>query len=258
MANSCGFNTAEASTKGECGIYQIKCIKTNKIYIGSSKQLKTRKRKHFYLLSNNKHHNNHLQNIVNSRGIESLQFEIIELCSQEDLVDREQYYIDTLKPEINILKTATITSKTEHTKKGLRRISDTSKETFKKFKIQGIKSGMLKLNYEQVITIKEMLYEGRTNQYIAKIFNVTPNNISFIATGVTWKEVIIDTSGLTKDKYKDKSGRYKYSDKKLIPLFREFSSGKSCSQLSKEFGIHERMVAHFRNGDYRKYIFNLI
>ena len=32
--------------------------------------------------------------------------EILEYCDPDMVIEREQYYIDTLKPEYNILKTA--------------------------------------------------------------------------------------------------------------------------------------------------------
>jgi group I intron endonuclease len=32
--------------------------------------------------------------------------EILQYCDQSDVISREQYYLDLLKPEYNILKTA--------------------------------------------------------------------------------------------------------------------------------------------------------
>lgn len=86
------------------GVYQIKNIINNKIYIGSTKNLTKRKILHFYQLNNNKHHNQYLQNSFNKYGKDSFIFEIIEYCSKKDLFKKEQYYIDTLMPEYNILK----------------------------------------------------------------------------------------------------------------------------------------------------------
>jgi group I intron endonuclease len=39
-------------------------------------------------------------------GHSNFSLEILEYCDQSDLIKREQYYFDSLKPEYNILKTA--------------------------------------------------------------------------------------------------------------------------------------------------------
>ncbi len=45
-----------------------------------------------------------LRNQVSSEGIFSgFQFEIIERCAEEKLLERESYYIETLKPEYNVM-----------------------------------------------------------------------------------------------------------------------------------------------------------
>lgn len=55
---------------------------------------------HLRLLKNNKHHNRHLQFVVNKYGIEGLRLSIIETCS-ENFIAREQHYIDTLNSTYN-------------------------------------------------------------------------------------------------------------------------------------------------------------
>ena len=39
-------------------------------------------------------------------GYAKFSLEILEYCNSEDLLKREQYYLDTLKPEYNIVKKA--------------------------------------------------------------------------------------------------------------------------------------------------------
>lgn len=82
------------------GIYCIRCTITNKKYIGSTYNLYQRKSQHFSLLKHNKHPNIHLQRIYNKYN--SLVFELVEECSIDNLIIKEQFYIDNLKPEINI------------------------------------------------------------------------------------------------------------------------------------------------------------
>ena len=83
-------------------IYKIKNLITNKIYIGSScNGLTRRKRVHISNLSNNKHHSNKLQHSYNKYGIENFIFEIIEYCTKYEIIDREQYWIDYFDSYIN-------------------------------------------------------------------------------------------------------------------------------------------------------------
>lgn len=92
------------------GIYCISNNINNKCYIGSSKNIKLRKGGHISRLRNNRHPNQHLQNSWNKYGQDNFIFEILEQlpkeCTTEELLAREQYYLDTLKPEYNILKIA--------------------------------------------------------------------------------------------------------------------------------------------------------
>ena len=80
-----------------CGIYKICNIKNNKIYIGSSTNLNSRKYKHFWMLDNNIHDNEYLQHSYNKHGKESFQFIVVESCSPDDLIIKENFYITKYK-----------------------------------------------------------------------------------------------------------------------------------------------------------------
>lgn len=80
-----------------CGIYKIENNKNNKIYIGSSINLNIREYKHFWMLNKNIHDNNYLQNSFNKFGEESFNFEVIEVCPFEELIVKENYYINKYK-----------------------------------------------------------------------------------------------------------------------------------------------------------------
>lgn len=84
------------------GIYKITNLINNKFYIGSAVSLLSRYHTHKNSFVKNKHKNQHLQNSINKYGIDNFKFEVIELCDKEQLLIKEQYYIDTLKPEYNI------------------------------------------------------------------------------------------------------------------------------------------------------------
>lgn len=90
---------SDSELVGKCGIYQIRNLVNNKVYIGSSKNLKNRKcHDHLNTLKRNKHQNNHLQNAFNKHGKNNFVFEVIEFCEEKDLKDNEQYWLDRIKP----------------------------------------------------------------------------------------------------------------------------------------------------------------
>ncbi len=85
------------------GIYKIKNLINNNFYVGSTQtSFKHRFSQHISDLNKNKHRNIHLQRACNKYGINNFSFEIIEKCSKEDCIKREQYYIDSLHPEYNL------------------------------------------------------------------------------------------------------------------------------------------------------------
>ena len=88
------------------GIYKIVNKVNNNIYIGSAVNIEDRQRGHISKLNNNKHENGHLQNAWNKYGADAFRFSVVEKCNIFLLINREQYYIDKLKPQYNIYKTA--------------------------------------------------------------------------------------------------------------------------------------------------------
>lgn len=78
------------------GIYLIKNKITGKVYVGQSKNVKSRLFVHKSNLKLNKHYNHHLQSSVNKYGIESFVFKEIESCKVEELNKREIFWIQKL------------------------------------------------------------------------------------------------------------------------------------------------------------------
>ena len=96
----------DISLKLKSGIYKWVDTHSGKIYVGSAARcLYLRYHQHLSDLRLNKHGNAILQAIFNKRP-DSLKFEVLEFCGKEVSLEREQFYIDTLNPEINILRVA--------------------------------------------------------------------------------------------------------------------------------------------------------
>ncbi|MGB9181786.1 MAG: GIY-YIG nuclease family protein, partial [Pyrinomonadaceae bacterium] len=76
------------------GVYQIVCLPTGKLYIGSALDLRTRWNHHRQSLRRGKHRNQHLQNAWNRYSETSFEFSIIELTTEMNLLQVEQMWID--------------------------------------------------------------------------------------------------------------------------------------------------------------------
>lgn len=91
-----------ANNVSNVGIYEIKCLATNKIYIGSSISIKKRIKDHVYSLKGNRHCNTILQNAWNKYGentfIATCIVNLNEDISEEGLLEIEQKYLDKIRP----------------------------------------------------------------------------------------------------------------------------------------------------------------
>lgn len=95
--------------KNKCGIYRWKNIITGKSYIGSSINLSRRFSSYYsliYLKRRVKIGTSVIYSSILKNGYSSFSLDILEYCESNVVILREQYYIDLLKPEYNILKIA--------------------------------------------------------------------------------------------------------------------------------------------------------
>lgn len=74
------------------GIYALNI--NDKFYIGSAINLRMRRHSHKKKLNNNYHPNKHMQAAYNK--YQTFSFIVIEYCENEELLNREQYWIDKL------------------------------------------------------------------------------------------------------------------------------------------------------------------
>lgn len=74
------------------GIYSIRNLVNNKVYVGSTVNLYSRFATHRYNLISKTHTNKHLQSSYNIH--KNFEFEILEKCSKDDLEERETYWIN--------------------------------------------------------------------------------------------------------------------------------------------------------------------
>ena len=83
--------------KSYSGIYMIYLeYNPDKKYIGSAICLGTRFRNHLRGFETKTHFNSKLLNAVLKHGVNSIRITVLEYCDPEKVLEREQYYLDTL------------------------------------------------------------------------------------------------------------------------------------------------------------------
>lgn len=79
------------------GVYKVQHLSSGKLYVGSSKDVYSRLRKHKEGLLRKSHHSIALQNAFNKYGESAFVFEPILLCPREELLRYEQLLMDEYK-----------------------------------------------------------------------------------------------------------------------------------------------------------------
>lgn len=82
------------------GIYGIRHHPTGRVYIGSTSDLGRRWKQHRALLNRGVHPTPRLQAAWLAHGAEQFICVVLELCRPERLKDREQWWLDSLKPYV--------------------------------------------------------------------------------------------------------------------------------------------------------------
>lgn len=90
--------------KFTCGVYNILLVRDGRRYIGSSVKVEQRFSEHRCSLNRGEHHSRYLQRAWDKYGEASFQFEILEICALDKLLEREQHHIDNNKHLFNTAK----------------------------------------------------------------------------------------------------------------------------------------------------------
>ena len=112
-----------ADNRGKVGVYRwINKINGN-TYVGSSINISVRMYTYFSLRSLAKS-NRPIDRALLKHGFSNFSLEILEYCNEDNVLKREQYFIDLLKPEYNIVQTAGSTLGYKHTPESLAKMRD--------------------------------------------------------------------------------------------------------------------------------------
>lgn len=115
----------------KAGIYRFVNTATGDCYVGSSSDLNRRRLQHLNSLRKNKHHSYRFQEAWNDYGETQFDYEVLEELEitenlKDQLFNREQYWINIIEPEYNILPAAGSTLGYHHTEETKRKISETT------------------------------------------------------------------------------------------------------------------------------------
>ncbi len=197
--------------KNNIGIYGIKNLINQKVYVGQTRQ-KFQKRywNHKWKLQNNQHDNKHLQSAWNKYGEENFEFFIIKRVENEKLInDLEIQYISQYRDNnlsYNILdggdgfNGCVISEETRKIigEKNRQRLLGTKLSEETKQKMSKTRKGKYTfrpsdtLNEELAYKIKTMLVSGITATEISKKLEIDYKLINNIVSNNTWSLVKVD------------------------------------------------------------------
>jgi len=154
--------------KGKCGIYKWVNKTNGKSYVGSSVNLSTRLSHYFslnYLVKRTKVYNSKIYNALLAYGHVNFRLEILEYCDRSQVIKLEQFYINSFKPEYNILTKAGSSLDFKHCLETLakfkhRKLSSEALFNLRKAKVGAVLSPLAKANQlistSHIITIYDV------------------------------------------------------------------------------------------------------
>lgn len=119
------------------GVYQITCIPTGNVYIGSSVSLKQRLRHHKRDLNLGTHCSKYMQNSWKKYGEDAFEFKVIVICEKDMTLFYEQIFLDALEPKFNTAKIAGSNVGVTHSEETKKRMSKAQRNSRKKYEWKG-------------------------------------------------------------------------------------------------------------------------
>ncbi|PNT94159.1 GIY-YIG nuclease family protein [Clostridium thermosuccinogenes] len=159
------------------GVYMITNIKTDKVYIGHSTNIKKRFSWHLAKMRKGIHP------IKCFNDVGAVKFEILEECSPEELREREDYWINYMSELIKVVN---------KNKAGKTPYNSDEAKIRKSASQIGSRNGNAKLTESQVKEIKLMLRNNCSNKEIAEKYGISENYVNRIKYGYRWKHVSVE------------------------------------------------------------------
>ena len=207
------------------GIYLLTNLINNKKYVGQSKRLMERLGEHYrsaqpelYKQKNEKDSNVSIHQAMQKYGICNFSFQILEICTLEELDNKEKYWINYYDSFNNGYN---------ETKGGQQN-----------FALKGEKHSQAKLKQQDVDIIKNLLSQNYSLEDIIKDFPfVSKSTISMINNGKIWidRGRIYPIAKLSTNHIGSKNGRSKLTENDVILIRTRYSKGETIAEIYKDF-----------------------
>lgn len=246
-------------------IYSIKNIVNQKLYVGSTADLSSRMKIHFYLLGAGKHHCKHLQSAWNKYGPHCFVVEILsDVIDVERLLIVEQEFIDSLL-QSGLLYNASICA----SRPVLRSISAEtrrlkSKKTSEQWKDPETKGRMLLAIRKSFTSVgKRAKLSDRTRARMsiqserdnlstkARARNADPGFREKFAKSIAKRST---NEAWLKSRFDPSLGIAKITEDDVIFIRMEYSAGSKTKEIAEKLGVSCRIVRNVINGKTWKHV----
>lgn len=206
--------------KGKSGIYMLTNKIAKKIYIGQSKDLSNRFKNYLNLSYLKSTASLTISRALVKYGYSKFSLTILEYCEISELLTREQFYFDKLKPQYNILKIAGSSLNSKHSEYTKARISKSLKGIDEKENL--MKQKALGSKHSEDTKLKKSAISGNPVNIYEKY---SSSGFKFIGSFVSARRAgkFLGISGNTVIKYKNSGeifkDRYKFSSKQNLENF---------------------------------------
>lgn len=211
-----------------CGIYLIRNKINNKIYIGQSVNIKRRWLEHLrsgqpekYPIKSQRDMNVPIHKSMQKYGIDNFDITVLEICEQEQLNDKEKYWIKILS---------------SNDKNIGYNIGEGGQDNFA---LKGENHSQAKLSQTEVDQIVDLLKNSNLSlaEINKKFPQVTKSTLSMINNGKTWKQDNLNypLRVLSPGKKGQKNSRAKLTDQEVMEIRMLQSQGVTQSKLPQKY-----------------------
>lgn len=208
------------------GIYKITV--GEEFYVGSSNNMQHRLRSHVRNIRDKKHTIPILK-ACEKYGTDSIKLEILEECEINELTSREQYYIDTLKPTLNILEDA------ENPMQDIK---------LKFAKLCGENNVSSKYSNEKVLEVARLLVDNRDMKEVARLTNVGWHTVVGISAGKSQQWIKDIDEVLYNRIMMMKGSRVGYTT--IVEILEKLVKGEQMKSIAKEYNVNEKTVSNIK------------